>query len=240
MEVPVLQISADKRTTKQQQALTLPGILLLMLAVVSGGLVAIFLLPAWLPAIGDSLSGTSLKAFWYLSRASAIVAYLFLWASMALGLGITNRLAFLWPGGPTTYSLHQYTGLLGLGFAVLHPLLLLGDHYINYTLVKLVVPFAGENYRQIGVGLGQIAIYLLALVSLSYYARKPITARWWRIIHTLSFATFLLILLHGIISGTDSTGTWAIAMYWLSGGSLLFLAVYRILKHRKITVNAAR
>lgn len=240
MEVPVLQVPANTRTAKQRPPLTRLAILIAGLAVAGGALAAIALLPVWLPAIGDSLSGASPKAFWYLSRASAVIAYLLLWASMALGLGITNRLAFLWPGAPTTYSLHQYTGLLGLGFAALHPLLLLGDRYINYTFVQLIVPFAGENYRQLGVGIGQIGIYLLALVGLSYYARKPITPRWWRMIHTLSFATFLLVLLHGVISGTDSTGGWAVAMYWLSGGSLLFLTVYRIMKRRIVTVAAAR
>lgn len=241
MALQVLQTSAKNKGTKNSRpALSLPGLLLVLLAVVGGALVAVVVLPGWLPGLGASFFGTSPKVFWYLSRASAIVAYVLIWASMAFGLGITNRLARLWPGAPTTYALHQYTGLLGLGFAVLHALLLMGDRYINYTLVQLLVPFAGANYRQVWVGLGQIGIYLLAVVGLSFYARKQITTRWWRVIHTLSFVIFLLVMAHGLASGTDSTGTWAVTMYWLSGGSLLFLAIYRILVRRYVRLSEAR
>jgi len=35
-------------------------------------------------------------------------------------------------------------------------------------------------------------------------------------------------LVHGLFSGTDSTASWAQWYYWISGGSLLFLLVYRI------------
>lgn len=204
----------------------------LLLAVGVGLLAAVAVLTWWLPGLGTSLLGPEPKVFWYLSRASAMAAYLLIWASMAFGLGITNRLAHMWPGAPTTYDLHQYTGLLGLGFAGLHALLLMGDRYINYTLTQVLVPFAGTDYRQISVGLGQIAIYLLAVVGLSFYARKQITARWWRIVHVLSFLVFVLVMVHGLASGTDSSSTWAVALYWLSGSSLLFLAVYRIVTRR--------
>jgi predicted ferric reductase len=218
----------------------LQAILLLAVAVISGAVAAIFVLPALLPSLSDSISGTSPKVFWYLSRASAMVSYLLLWLSMVLGLGITNRLAFAWPGGPTTYSLHQYTGLLGLGFALLHPLLLLGDQYINYTLAQVAVPFAGGSYRPLSVAFGQLAIYLLAVVGLSYYARKLIATRWWRILHALSFLTFLLIIVHGITAGTDSTGRWVITMYWVTGASVVFLSVYRVLQRRLGRVQVAR
>ncbi len=77
-----------------------------------------------------------------------------------------------------------------------------------------------------------MGIYLLAVVGWSFYVRKWITARWWRVIHTLSFVVFLLVIAHAIGSGTDSTGTWAIALYWTSVGSLLFLTVYRVLLRR--------
>src|SRR5438045_4073132 len=49
--------------------------------------------PAWLAALFASLAGAQPTAYWYLSRASAIVGYLMLWGSMVLGLAITNKLA---------------------------------------------------------------------------------------------------------------------------------------------------
>ena len=41
----------------------------------------------------DAPAGVEPKAYWYLSRSSAIVAYILLWISMVLGLAITNKLA---------------------------------------------------------------------------------------------------------------------------------------------------
>lgn len=239
MALRVLQTSARDRGVENGQSMLSPRWMLVMLpAAAAGVILAVAVLPGWLEGLGASLFGTSPKVFWYLSRATAMVGYILLWASMAFGLGITNRLAHLWPGAPTTYALHQYTGLLGLGFAVLHALLLMGDRYINYTLTQLVVPFASDGYRQVAVGLGQIGIYLMAVVGLSYYARKQITVRWWRLIHVLSFLVFLLVLVHGLASGTDSTGMWAVAMYWATGGSILFLTVYRILARRYAKIAA--
>ena len=109
----VIQTSAkDKRIENVPPALALRGLLLILLAVVVGVLMAALVLLVWLPGLSASLFGASPKVFWYLSRASAIVAYLLVWVSMALGLGITNRLAQFWPGAPTTYDLHQYAAPL--------------------------------------------------------------------------------------------------------------------------------
>jgi hypothetical protein len=55
-------------------------------------------------------------------------------ASVAFGLIMTNRMARVWPGGPTAFDLHQFTSLLGLAFAVFRGLILLGDQYIKYTV----------------------------------------------------------------------------------------------------------
>lgn len=45
----------------------------------------------------------------------------------------------------------------------------------------------------------------------------------------LGFAVFALALVHGLWSGSDSASDLARAIYWASGGSVLFLTVYRVL-----------
>jgi predicted ferric reductase len=208
------------------------SLVLVLLVAVAGATAALLVLPAWLPRASASLLESEPKAYWYLSRESAMVAYVLLWLSMALGLGMTNRLARAWPGGPTTFDLHRHTSLLGLAFALFHALVLLGDHYINYSLAQILIPFASAGYRPLWVGLGQIGLYLMALVGLSFYVRGVTGQRFWRLIHYLSFVVFLLALAHGLFSGTDSTALWARGIYWASGGSLLFLATYRVLSAR--------
>lgn len=215
-------------------------LIIMLLAVALGAFAAAIVLPNWLPGLSQSLLGSEPKAYWYLSRASAMVAYGLLWLSMALGLGITNKLARVWPGGPIAFDLHQFASLMGLAFALFHALILLGDKYINYDLAQVLVPFNSSGYQPVWVGLGQIGFYLLAIVGLSFYVRKRLGNRSWRLIHYLSFLTFALALLHGIFAGTDSTVTAIQVFYQATGAVLLFLLVYRILITRFAAKKAAR
>ncbi len=205
---------------------------LLIGGVFVGGLLALISIPFWVPTLAGSLVGTEPKAAWYLSRASAFVAFGLIGISMASGLLITNKMARVWPGVFTTFDLHQYTSLLGLGFAAFHALILLADQYIGYNLLQVLVPFASTGYRQLWVGLGQTALYLSILVSFTFYIRKQIGNRAWQVIHLLSYLLFALTLLHGVLSGTDSGNMWVTMLYWGAGFSLLFLTIYRILIKR--------
>jgi len=210
-------------------AMPLHTLIAMLLAVALGAFAAAIVLPNWLPGLSQSLLGREPKAYWYLSRASAMVAYGLLWLSMASGLIITNKLARLWPGGPIAFDLHQFTSLMGLAFALFHALILMGDKYINYDLAQVLVPFNSTGYKPVWVGLGQIGFYSLAIVGLSFYVRKRLGNRSWRLIHYLSFLTFALALLHGIFAGTDSSVVAIQIFYWATGAALLFLLVYRIL-----------
>src|SRR6476646_6603183 len=88
--------------------MSLRAMLTLPLAVAAGAALAVAVLPSLLPGLSDSFAGSAPKAYWYLARASALVAFSLLWLAMALGLSITNKLARVWPGGPTAFELHQH------------------------------------------------------------------------------------------------------------------------------------
>jgi len=216
--------------------------LLVMVAMTVGMLGAILLLPAWLPNMAGSLAGDSPKIYWYLSRATAFVSLSILWISMALGLGMTNKMARLWPGAPASFAIHEYTSLLGLAFALFHALVLLGDHYINFTVAQVFMPFSTVDYRPTWVGIGQIGFYVWLIVALSFYIRSSIGQKTWRTLHYLSFALYIMGLLHGLFSGTDSAANWAQWYYWISGGSLLFLLIHRIVNttSEKLTPRPSR
>lgn len=211
-----------------------------LLAAVAGALVALLVAPIYIPALAHSLQGESPKAYWFFSRSSSFVAFVLLWLSVIFGLLMTGKLSTTWPGHLIAFELHQYTSLLGLAFALFHALILLGDRYIGYTLAQLLTPFGSVNYRPLSVALGQIGFYLAFVVTATFYVRRLITQRVWRIIHYLSFVVFLMVLVHGVTSGTDSGTTWARALYWVSGGSVLFLTIYRILSARVQTPRPAQ
>ena len=212
-----------------ESSVNIQSFLLFLFATVIGLLVAVLLLPIFLPNMAFSLSGDSPKAYWYLSRATAFVSLTLLWLSMALGLGITNKMARLWPGMPATFAIHEYVSLLGLAFAMFHALVILGDQYINFTLLQLLVPFSTVDYRPFWVGVGQVGFYVWVIVAVSFYVRPVIGQKFWRFLHYASFGMYLMGILHGIFSGTDTSLAWAQNYYWVSAGSLIFLFFARII-----------
>ena len=58
--------------------------------------------------------------------------------------------------------------------------------------------------------------------------RARLGHRVWRRIHYLSFAVFLLALVHGLFAGTDTPALWARVLYGSSGVALLGLTLYRL------------
>jgi predicted ferric reductase len=226
---PVAVLNPSESFADLPPAMAPQALLTLLLGAVAGALVAVVVLPVWLPVLSGSLLGPEPKAYWYLARISGLVSYTLLWLSMVFGLLMTGKLARAWPGGPAAFDLHQHTSLLGLALVLFHALILLGDRYIQATLVQVLVPFAYTGFAPLWVGLGQLAFYGLALVGLSFYVKDRLGRRAWRLVHFLSFAVFGLALAHGIASGTDGEAALTRALYWASGGSILFLTVYRAL-----------
>ena len=216
-------------TTIEESSVNFQTFLSLLLAMSVGLLLAVLVLPRWMPNLGYSLSGAAPRAFWYLARASAFASLSLLWISMALGIGISNKMARTWPGAPAAFAIHEYVSLLGIAFAIFHALILLGDHYIGFTLAQLLVPFSTAAYRPLWVGLGQVGFYIWLLVTISFYVRKGIGQKTWRALHYASFLMYVLGISHAIFSGTDSGTDWVQKYYWITAGILLFLLIYRIL-----------
>jgi predicted ferric reductase len=205
------------------------GIFLYLLAALWGVVIALTVLPLVLPGMAESIISAQPKVYWYLSRGSALVAYGLLWFSMVLGVGVTNKLAAKWPGLGKTNELHQYISILGIAFGLFHGLILLGDTYSNFKLVQVLVPFATSTYKPFAVGLGQVGFYLWAILLGSFYVRKRIGSKVWRFIHYFAYLTYASVLVHALLAGTDAGSPAAQVFYWVTGGLLLFLTVYRVL-----------
>lgn len=205
----------------------------MLLVAITGTAIALVALPALLPMLGPSSFGLTTEAYSHITRSSALVAYMLLWVSMLAGLSITSKTGRKWPGMSLSFGLHRHTTLLGLGFAGIHALSILGGQHMNYTLGQVLVPFAAGGYKPQWVGLGQLALYAFAIVALSFYVRNRLGVRTWRLIHSLSFALFLMALLHGLQIGSDSGAAWAKALYWVSAGSVLLGSVLRVMAARR-------
>jgi predicted ferric reductase len=170
---------------------------------------------------------SSVQAMWYVTRAAGIISYLLLWLSTVWGLAVTNKVLDPVLHRAFTYDFHQFLSLLAIGFIFLHIGVLLADKYLPFSVAQILVPFSAP-YRPVWVGLGTIGLYLTLLVSITFYIRKWIGQKTFRVIHLLSYLAFIGAALHGLFAGTDSPLPTVQAMYVVTTLSVVFLTAYRI------------
>jgi sulfoxide reductase heme-binding subunit YedZ len=166
------------------------------------------------------------ETIWYLVRSSGTVAYFFLAASTIWGHVISSKFMKNLVPGQLSLAMHNYLSWNAIGLTVLHAVLLLFSGFMEYTILDLLVPFTGP-FSPFWVGLGIIGMYLMILTTLTFYIRGRIGYRTFHAIHYLTYAAFVLSLLHSWFAGTDTP---ALEIVYLSTGLLVFfLTVFRVL-----------
>ncbi len=167
----------------------------------------------------------SVQVWWYITRASGLVAYILLWLSTAWGLAISSKIFDPHLLRNYTYDFHEFLSLLAIGFLVIHLSVLTLDHYLPFSVTQVLVPFT-STYRPLWVGIGVIAFYLTLLVSVTFYLRRYIGVRAFRLIHGLSLVTYLGATLHALYAGTDAPLLSSQVLYKGSLLSIVFLSAY--------------
>jgi DMSO/TMAO reductase YedYZ heme-binding membrane subunit len=204
-----------------------------LVPVIAAAAVALLPVAAW--AATPASTGANIP--WYLSRATGFVAYLLLFATVVLGLSIRtkslDRLVARW----RITDIHTFLSVLVVLFVCVHVAVLLGDSFIGFSVVQLLVPFASA-YLPVWTGIGIISAYLLLLVAVSFPARRFTGYRFWRSLHYLTFVVYLGALVHALFTGTDSRVGWAQLVYISTAGVVLALVLYRIISWSRREVTA--
>jgi len=236
-------MSPDKTSSNQRRfspALAtwiLVGVLIAVFGIIS--LVGLLLLKQ-LP-IGQTLSNNiswvlsnnSARTTWFITRSSAWVAYILLWFSTLWGLVLPTKLFDRFLSPSFTFDFHEYISLLALGFMFLHVGVLLFDSFLPYSLTQILLPFFSP-YRPFWVGIGTLSLYLTLLVTVTFYLRKRIGQKKFRSIHTLSLLAFFGAALHGLFSGTDSSLTAAMLVYFGTLMPVILLTAYWLIRASQI------
>lgn len=168
-------------------------------------------------------------AFWLASRAMGFAAYAALSLEVTLGLFLSTNLADGWLARARTVDLHRWLSLVTLVLVGVHALALLGDGYVRFDLLDLLVPFLAP-WRGAPLALGILGLYVLGLVHGSFDFRARIGARVWRALHGLSFLAFAGATAHGLLAGSSAAEPWARGVYTLAAGLVLWLTFYRVLQ----------
>jgi len=171
---------------------------------------------------------------WDVARAGGLAAYLLLTLSVALGLTLSLR----WqrPRWPRliTNEMHSFVTLLTLVFVCVHVTAVWVDPFTRFGWRDVFIPLA-SSYRPLWLALGIVGLYLLLAVWISTQVRARIGYAWWRRLHTLAFAVYLLTTVHGLGTGTDTRQAWALGLY---AGNVALVGV--LLVKRLLTPAGAR
>lgn len=166
--------------------------------------------------------------FWLLARAGGIAAYVLLTTSVLAGLTVKSRPFGRAVKAATATDLHRTLAFLGLGFVAIHGASLLLDTTLKLSPAALVVPGLSP-YRPVAVAAGVIAAELMLAVYVSFRYRRRIGMKAWRALHWVTYLVFAGATAHGLYSGTDSSRSWALALYLGAVGAVALATAWRAL-----------
>jgi methionine sulfoxide reductase heme-binding subunit len=197
-----------------------------------------------IPLVGVAMHVPSLAAaatspdLWYLTRTTAVAAYVALTLSVVFGLLRTIARASAEQLSWVVDELHAFIATLAGVFVVGHLLTIKLDTFVIFSLRDLFVPGDGP-YRPVAVNIGIFALYVMALTLFSSWIRRFIPYRFWRVIHYLSFLAFALVTLHGWLAGSDANEPWQRALYVGAAAAVAFLTVVRLFSRPKVSRQPA-
>jgi methionine sulfoxide reductase heme-binding subunit len=163
--------------------------------------------------------------FWITSRAAGFAALVL--ASLAVSAGLLMSTKLLKGRTSELRSTHDTLALATIVAIVVHGVTLLGDQFLHPSIADIAIPFV-SGYKTFWTSLGIVGGWGLALLGLSYYARRYVGAARWRKLHRFTALAWLAGLAHALGEGTDAGQAWFLAMIALVAVPALALLVTRL------------
>ncbi|TGD88100.1 2Fe-2S iron-sulfur cluster binding domain-containing protein [Mycolicibacterium sp. CH28] len=167
---------------------------------------------------------TDPQLWWYVARASGLVAWAAMTGSVVWGVLLATRVLRSIDNPAWLQDLHRWLGGTALIMAGLHMLSLMLDTWTHFSPTEVLVPFAA-GYRPLPIAMGIVAFYLLVAVYGSTLLRPRMPQRFWKALHYGSYASAILVSFHAGWSGSD-VGSWG---YRLAAFTLLGLTTVAVL-----------
>ena len=143
------------------------------------------------------------QTWWYLSRASGIVAWALLTLAMAWGLLLSTRMFDRRPSPKGLVDLHRFLGGIAVVFVGLHVGTIVADSYVHFGTADVLIPFA-TGWHPLAVAWGIVAMWILVAVEVTSLAMRHIPRRVWHAVHLASYALFVSATVHAFAAGPDT------------------------------------
>jgi predicted ferric reductase len=139
--------------------------------------------------------------------------------NMVLGMLMAMRYSPVrsWPHRRFNYfRMHNWSGYVALGAAMLHPLILLFNKPTRFRVVDLVYPVHSPS-QPLENTIGAVALYAVGIVVVTSYLRVRLGRRLWKAVHFTIYFAALALFWHSLFTDPDLKNS---AVQWPDGGKV--------------------
>ena len=164
---------------------------------------------------------------WIVARAAGLASYAALCLAVLSGIALRTSVLDFVATNRALRALHDWVTWLWIPLGALHVVALVFDKAALIRPLDAFVPFQ-VSYGAVAIGLGTVSLDLVVLITVSSWLRRRMSDRIWRWIHRSSYAAFLTLFLHALLSGTDFNAPLISALSWAAALGIGLLGLSRI------------
>ncbi len=162
--------------------------------------------------------------WWYVTRSSALVAWILMTLSVVWGVLLATRALRHIDNPGWLHDLHRYLSGLSILIIGLHVVSLMLDGWLHFSISEVLVPFT-TDFKPVATAIGILGLYLFVAVQATSMVMHRLPRRFWRFIHLASYALLGVVAFHAGMIGTDVGSGW----YTLLSVSLIVVAALAII-----------
>jgi predicted ferric reductase len=175
--------------------------------------------------------------WWYVMRASGMMAWLLLTITVLWGAIASSKLVSR--GRRWVLDMHPFLASLGLAMLILHIVAAVMDSYAGVNLAAVFVPFAA-SWNPVAIALGVVSLWAIGAVQVTSFLKRKMKRNTWQLVHQSSYVAAWTMALHALTAGTDMDQP--IVMY---GATALIVvtsavSVLRALRNKVVRPKAPR
>jgi predicted ferric reductase len=168
------------------------------------------------------------EAWWYLTRASGIVATILAVGSLVFGAFFSARNTGSRRSPAWWLDLHNYLGGLALVFTGVHLLASVLDPASGIGVIHVMIPGTAHTATW-AITWGVLATYTFVIAVFTSWPRRRFSRKVWRWLHLTSVAGVGLAGLHGFQLGSDATTRLFEAALVLAGAITVYAIALRLI-----------
>lgn len=138
--------------------------------------------------------------WWYIMRASGMMAWLLLTITVLWGAIASSKL--LSKGRRWVLDMHPFLATLGLAMLILHIAAAVIDSYAGVSIVAVFVPFAA-SWNPVAIALGVVSLWAIGAVQVTSFLKRKMKRNTWQLVHQSSYVAAWTMALHALTAGTD-------------------------------------